>query len=237
MHALHCITTSTSSVQYFNSNWESHNTAMLDLDGTTALEGSLILVCAQTKRIPKSDWLLHAQLLCWVEAGIAGGLSSKEVTGNLGLAALIHHKGTCCHSCHSQAGEIHRTHGLWSHCIGAALGAGAAGGSVGYETGSSGHGGSSGSCCNSGSLCCLAILETYLGEVRSITSKLSPSMLRKAKYVQKGQLPVITQLNHLPSPRFRLYGRVLLVGVSDTQWSWVRKMRNVSTWTSHLRDW
>ena len=82
-----CITVQLQQAQYFKTNWESHNTAMLDLDGTTALEGSLILVCAQTKRIPKSDWLLHAQLLCWVEAGIAGGLSSKEVTSNLGLTA------------------------------------------------------------------------------------------------------------------------------------------------------
>ena len=82
-----CIAVQLQQAQYFKTNWESHNTAMLDLDGTTALEGSLILVCAQTKRIPKSDWLLHAQLLCWVEAGIAGGLSSKEVTSNLGLTA------------------------------------------------------------------------------------------------------------------------------------------------------
>ena len=82
-----CIAVQLQQAHYFNSNWESRNTAMLDLDGTTALEGSLILVCAQTKRIPKSDWLLHAQLLCWVEAGIAGGLSSKEVTSNLGLTA------------------------------------------------------------------------------------------------------------------------------------------------------
>ena len=55
---------------------------MLDLNGTAALEGCFILVCAQTKRIPKPDRVLHTQLLCWVEAAIAGGLS-KEVTSNL----------------------------------------------------------------------------------------------------------------------------------------------------------
>ena len=55
---------------------------MLDLNGTPALEGCFILVCAQTKRIPKPDRVLHTQLLCWVEAAIAGGLS-KEVTSNL----------------------------------------------------------------------------------------------------------------------------------------------------------
>ena len=48
---------------------------MLDLDGTAALEGCFILVCAQTKRVPKPDGFLHAQLLCRVEAAIAAGLS------------------------------------------------------------------------------------------------------------------------------------------------------------------
>ena len=55
---------------------------MLDLDGTAALEGCFILVCAQTKRVPKPDGFLHTQLLCRVEAAIAAG-PSKEVTSNL----------------------------------------------------------------------------------------------------------------------------------------------------------
>ena len=55
---------------------------MLDLDGTAALEGCFILVRAQSKRIPKPDGFLHTQLLCWVKAAIAAGLS-EEVTGNL----------------------------------------------------------------------------------------------------------------------------------------------------------
>ena len=66
---------------------------MLDLNGTAALEGCFILVCAQSKRIPKPDRVLHTQLLCWVEAAIAGGLS-KEVTSNLGLAASTQRRGS-----------------------------------------------------------------------------------------------------------------------------------------------
>ena len=66
---------------------------MLDLNGTPALEGCFILVCAQTKRIPKPDRVLHTQLLCWVEAAIAGGLS-KEVTSNLGLTASTQRRGS-----------------------------------------------------------------------------------------------------------------------------------------------
>ena len=66
---------------------------MLDLNGTAALEGCFILVCAQAKRIPKPDGFLHTQLLCRVEAAIAAGLS-KEVTSNLRLAASTQRRGS-----------------------------------------------------------------------------------------------------------------------------------------------
>ena len=66
---------------------------MLDLDGTAALEGCFILVRAQSERIPKPDGFLHTQLLCWVEAAIAAGLS-EEVTSNLGLAASTQRRGS-----------------------------------------------------------------------------------------------------------------------------------------------
>ena len=66
---------------------------MLDLDGTAALEGCFILVRAQSKRIPKPDGFLHTQLLCWVKAAIAAGLS-EEVTSNLGLAASTQRRGS-----------------------------------------------------------------------------------------------------------------------------------------------
>ena len=98
MHASPCLqpqrTWSLKNVWYKElTTGEADNSAMLDLNGTAALEGCFILVCAQTKRIPKPDRVLHTQLLCWVEAAIAGGLS-KEVTSNLGLTASTQRRGS-----------------------------------------------------------------------------------------------------------------------------------------------
>ena len=42
------------------------------------------LSALKPKRIPKPDWVMHTQLLCWVEGWVTGRLS-KEVASNLGL--------------------------------------------------------------------------------------------------------------------------------------------------------
>ena len=66
---------------------------MLDLDCTSALEGCLILVSAQPQRIPETDRILHSELLCGVERSIASGLTSEEVSGNLGLITSTQRRG------------------------------------------------------------------------------------------------------------------------------------------------
>ena len=61
------------------------NAAMLDLHCPAALEGCLILVRAQAKRVPEAHGILHAELLGRVEASAASGVAAEEVARNLGL--------------------------------------------------------------------------------------------------------------------------------------------------------
>ena len=75
-------------------NQDPDNAAVLDLHSTTALEGCLILVCAQAKRVPKSDRILNAKFLRRVEASIASGVSPEEVSGNSGFPASTKRGGS-----------------------------------------------------------------------------------------------------------------------------------------------
>ena len=75
-------------------NQDPDNAAVLDLHSTTALEGCLILVCAQAKRVPKSDRILNAKFLRRVEASIASGVSSEEVSGNSRFPASTQRGGS-----------------------------------------------------------------------------------------------------------------------------------------------
>ena len=86
---LHCKET-----PHCKSNLDPDDAAVLDLHSTTALEGCLILVRAQPKRVPKSDRVLHAQFLCRVEAAVAGGISTEEVSGNPGFPASTERGGS-----------------------------------------------------------------------------------------------------------------------------------------------
>jgi hypothetical protein len=75
-------------------NQDPDNAAVLDLHSTTALEGCLILVRAQAKRVPKSDRILHTKFLRRVEAGIASGVSPEEVSGNSRFPASTERGGS-----------------------------------------------------------------------------------------------------------------------------------------------
>ena len=94
IHVSLFLTSRQCSCQNTSKNQDPDNAAVLDLHSTTALEGCLILVRAQAKRVPKSDRILHTKFLRRVEAGIASGVSPEEVSGNSRFPASTERGGS-----------------------------------------------------------------------------------------------------------------------------------------------